>query len=202
MREKFIRIISKYVPEQSVEYCTELWDKNRFSLKITRSRSSKLGDYRFIQTENKHIITVNGNLNQFAFLLTFIHEIAHMYIQIQHGRGIMPHGQEWKSVFRNLMLPILHPDIFPDDVLRILAKHMKNPKASSQTDSRLVKILRQYDDEVPDGSFLEDLVEGEQFYFNKRYYKKLKTNRTRAICQDINSGRKYLIAKSVIVKKI
>ena len=202
MRNKFIRIISRYIPEQSVPYCTNLWDRNRFTLKITRNRTSKLGDYRFIQPENKHVVTVNGSLNRLAFLITLIHEIAHMFIQIHHGRNVKPHGREWKMAFRDLMLPLLNPGVFPDDILRILAKHMRNPKASSQSDPDLAKVLHTYDIVLPEGWYLEDLIAGEQFYFKKRHYKKLKTNRTRAICQDVNSGRKYLIAESVVVTKI
>ncbi len=202
MRDKFESIISKYVPEESVLYCAELWSQNKFSFKITRNRTTKLGDYRYEPSEHRHMITVNGSLNRFSFLITFIHEVAHMYIQDQHGRNVRPHGSEWKNVFRKLMLPVLHPGIFHDDVLRILAEHMRNPRASSQSDTDLVKVLRNYDDKNPDGWYLEDLVQGEQFLFNSRHFKKLETKRTRAVCLDVNSGRTYLITESAMVKKI
>jgi len=103
-----------------------------------------------------------------------------MHVQLQFGRNAKPHGKEWKRIFRELMLPLLNPDIFPDEILRALAKHMRNPKASSQSDSNLVKIMRGYDVKQFIGSYLEDVVEGEQFLFNKRQFKKLQKKRTRA----------------------
>jgi hypothetical protein len=202
MRDKFISIISKYIPEDSVKYCTKLWDQNKFSFKITRNRTTKLGDYRYDSSGSIHVISVNGSLNQFAFLITFIHEVAHMYVKDQFGRNVRPHGKEWKNSFRNLMFPILHPGIFPNDILRVLANHMRNPKASSQSDISLIKVLRRYDEMKPGGCYLGDLVEGEQFFFNKQHFKKLETKRTRAICIEVNSGRKYLITESALVKKI
>jgi len=202
MADRFENVISKYVPEGSVDYCTYLWRQNKFTFKVTRDRTTKLGDYRFNPSNRGHIISVNGGLNQFSFLLTLIHEMAHMHVQLQFGRNAKPHGKEWKRIFRELMLPLLNPDIFPDEILRALAKHMRNPKASSQSDSNLVKIMRGYDVKQFIGSYLEDVVEGEQFLFNKRQFKKLQKKRTRAVCLDLHSGRKYLIAESAEVSKI
>ncbi|MFC2124105.1 SprT-like domain-containing protein [Bacteroidota bacterium] len=202
MRDKFISTISKYIPEESVTYCTKLWNQSKFSFKVTRNRTTKLGDYRYDSAGSIHIISVNGSLNRFAFLITFVHEVAHMYVKDQYGRNVRPHGKEWKDIFRNLIFPLLHPGIFPDDILRVLANHMRNPKASSQSDINLNKVLHCYDKMKPDGWYLEDLVEGEQFFFNKRQFKKLESKRTRAICMEVNSGRKYLITESAMVKKI
>lgn len=71
-------ILEKYVPPASTDYCHQLLYRYGFRLKITRSRKTKLGDYRFLSVQKKHVITVNHDLNPFQFLITYIHEVAHL----------------------------------------------------------------------------------------------------------------------------
>ena len=43
------------------------------------------------------------------------------------------------------MLNFLNPDCFPEDILRVLSRHMINPKASTVSDLELFSVLKQYD---------------------------------------------------------
>ena len=97
MTEKFRELIRKYVPEKSVNYCVDTWVSNPFSFKVTRKRTSKIGDYRFNPKSGNHEITVNGNLNKYAFLMTFLHEVAHLIQQVKHQNNKPPHGRVWKT---------------------------------------------------------------------------------------------------------
>lgn len=203
MIQKFRELIQKYVPEDSANYCVRIWDEYPFSFKVTRQRTSKIGDYRYNKNSRNHEITVNGNLNRYAFLITFLHEVAHLKQYLAHGNNRPPHGMAWKKIFQDIMEPVLNSTIFPDNVLVQLKIHMKNPKASSQSDTKLSRVLRQYDaQENSKDLYLEDLNEGEVFDLNGRIYTKIKKRRTRSLCKDNVSGKKYLVSELAPVKKI
>lgn len=186
-------LLTQYIPKLALPYCTELWHHYNFTIRITKKRVSKLGDYRFDPVKDTHHISINTNLNSYNFLITFIHEVAHCVNVVRNGRKIAPHGEEWKSIFRELMLPLLNPDIFPDDILRPLANHMKNPKASSQSDQQLVMALRKYDGDLAE-KLLIDLNTGDSFKLNNRIFEKIKLRRSRVLCKDVKTGRNYLIS--------
>jgi hypothetical protein len=98
-------------------------------------------------------------------------------------------------------LPVLNPQVFPELLLKKLAHYLLSPKASSCSDPNLYALLKQYDH--PDDTCpLKTLQVGDQFFFNKASYQYLELKRTRVLCLQINSGRKYLIAQIASVKKI
>jgi predicted SprT family Zn-dependent metalloprotease len=203
MIQQFRELIGKYVPEKSVDYCVEKWDENPFSFKVTKQRTSKIGDYRYNKKTRNHEITVNGNLNPYAFLITFLHEVAHLKQYLDYGKNRPPHGLEWKKIFQDFMEPVLNNTVFPDNVLVQLKKHMKNPKASSQSDASLSKLLREYDQHDQDGHlYLEELSEGASFRLNGRVYTKIEKRRTRSLCRETMTGRKFLISEIAQVKKV
>ncbi len=191
-------IFSKYIPEYAVDYCFQLWKEFDFSLKISKKRNSKLGDYRYDPRTKTHAISVNHNLNPYSFLITYIHEVAHLITQIEQGRNVLPHGIQWKNNFRKLMIPILTEKIFPMDVLSPLALHMKNPKATSTTDPQLYIALKNHDESSSE-IMLHELAVGTKFLFNKKTYLKLEVRRTRSLCVQIDTDRKYLISETAPV---
>mgnify|MGYP000215176254 FL=1 len=120
-------ILEKYLPERAVASCLELVRETGVHLKIVNERVTRHGDYRRMP-DGRHQITVNATLNKYRFLLTLVHEIAHLLAFEKYGRGIKPHGKEWKYTFQHLMLPFIRPEIFPPKLLPLLAKHFRNPK--------------------------------------------------------------------------
>lgn len=201
-KKKLYQILQKHVPENAVHYCLDLWTSIPFHFKVTRKRSTKLGDYRFDHRNGSHTITVNVDLNKFSFLITYIHEVAHLLTTERHGRKSQPHGKEWKSSLKELMGPVLSDLIFPDDILIPLKKHLKNPKASTYADPVLVNALRNHDELETDLVPLSALEEGDIFEFNKRMYKKVSLRRTRVLCQQADTSRKYLISKMALVRNL
>lgn len=173
-------------------HCLDLWNDYPFEFKLSKSRSSKLGDYRYDPRSKSHTVTVNQDLNSYQFLITYIHEVAHRVVH-KPQRGQKPHGIEWKMCFQRLMLPVLRPEVFPEDILRVLARHMKNPKASSSADPKLMEVLAKYDRSIPTGPTLKELDLEKEFVFRKRTFRKLQEKRTRAVCLELNSQRRYLI---------
>ncbi len=191
-------MLRNYIPESAVSYCTSLWKKIPFSFKITRKRLSRQGDYRYDPKTGIHRLTINGDLNQYSFLITYIHEYAHLMIRESHARWVAPHGREWQEAFKKLMLPLLNDSVFPNGILRPLSRHMRKPKASSSADHKLVIALMEYDDNgdlVP----LDNLEEGQTFIFQKLLYEKISLRRTRVLCKQLANGKDYLIPKMVLV---
>ena len=183
-----------------MDYCRELSSRYAFRFILRKERQTKLGDFRR-DPQNNYTITVNRNLNQYQFLLTFIHEFAHLEVAVQHPRSAKAHGREWKQTFKQLMLPLLRPDIFPDALLRPLAKHMRNPKAAASSDPGLWRALQHYNSS--NGALtLADIAENEQFIFKQRIFIKQQKKRTRALCLDTGNGRQYLIPEIAEVKKV
>lgn len=190
--QKLQSILSERLPEKSLGYCLDLAKQYPFHFTVTRKRLSKLGDYRYSPRDQSHAVTVNGDLNPYQFLITYVHEVAHRVVHKPRSRQL-PHGDEWKGKFRELMLPLLNTDVFPDDVLRVLAKHMKNPKASTSADHKLVKVLAQYDESAAPVFTLDQVPMEAEFLLRKRKFKKLEIKRTRVLCLDMKNGRRYLI---------
>jgi len=191
-----VAIFEKYLPESAVTYCYQLWQQHTFDFRITKSRSSKFGDYRFYN--NRHKITVNGDLNRYAFLVTYLHEVAHLVTFARYKHKAQPHGREWKKAFRELAQPVLHAHIFPDDVLTALEKYLQNPKASSCADPVLFQALHQFDNQT-DKILLANLPEGELFSLNGRAFRKGITRRTRVLCEEVKSRKKYLVHTQALV---
>ena len=201
MREsQVLEILQTHLPEKAIEYCFALWKEKPFQLKITKSRQTKVGDFTSRKDALHPRITLNNDLNRFAFLLTYIHEVAHLHVFLIYKNRVDPHGEEWKSAFQQLLMPVLSYDVFPEEILLPLQRHMINPKASSYADSELTKALRQFD--AVSGITLSDLPEGSMFHLNGRYFTKGKLKRTRVLCKEAKSKRQYLVPADALVSNV
>jgi SprT protein len=201
-QEKVLQTLQQHVPDTALQYCLALWKSAPFDLKITRSRQSKVGDFTSSKSITKPRITLNKDLNPYLFLVTYIHEVAHLYVFLKHGHRVDPHGDEWKNAFKQLMEPMLHRHIFPDVIYLELTRHMENPKASSFADADLTRVLRSFDKDADQYLALSDIPEGSIFRFQKRYFKKGKLKRTRILCMEVKSKRNYLIPAEVLVTDV
>ena len=196
----FEKAILNKIPENSVSYCTSLFAGDPFHFKLSRDRKSKAGDYRFDKRTNKSTVTVNTGLNPYSFLITLIHEIAHHRNRNNGNRYSKPHGPEWKQEFRDLMMPVMNHLVFPEDILTLLQRHLKNPKASTSSDHRLTIALRKYNESNGDNELhLGEIEDGTLFDFNGRKFKRLHKRRTRVLCEDLKTKRKYLIPIQAVV---
>lgn len=194
-------VLDQYIPQGAIPYCLELWLHYPFHFKITRQRKTKQGDYRYNKVQRAHLITVNSNLNPYSFLITYIHEIAHLDAFQQYGYTIAPHGKEWKKAFQRLMMPLLQPDIFPENILKALARYMLNPKASTCSDQKLIMALQKYD--LKQGLMtLAEVQINRTFRFNQRIFLKEEVKRTRAWCREVKTGKCYTVAESALVEII
>lgn len=185
-------ILKKYLPEETVVLISEWIIEFDFKLKITKERKTRLGDYTSPRGDLNHTITINYNLNKYAFLITLVHEVAHLVTFNEHKNSVNPHGTEWKRNFQKLMQPFLTPDIFPLEVFAALRKYLQNPAASSCSDIHLLRTLKLHDEDNS-SIFLEHLPIHTVFLYNgSRVFKKGERIRKRYKCVEIKSGTVFL----------
>jgi hypothetical protein len=185
------KTLEKYIPQASVASVFQLITTHNIYLKIVNERLTRHGDYRKMPN-GQHQITVNSNLNTYRFLITLIHEIAHLIAFKKYGNLVKPHGNEWKHTFQQLMLPYIRPEIFPNQLLPYLAIHFKNPKASSDTDAKLSLALKHYD--APnDKNYIFEIPFGGDFrLYNGKIFKRGKKLVKRYECLEVATGKIYL----------
>lgn len=183
--------LQEHIPTNAKTAVLKLLEQDNLLVKIKTERKTRHGDYRCLPN-GKHQITINSNLNSYRFLITLIHEIAHFEAYKAYGKFIKPHGMEWKRTFQHLMLPFLNPEIFPNELLPLLANHFKNPKASSDTDVPLAFALKQFD-EPNNKTFVFEVPLGESFkLYNGKVFTMIGKRVKRYECQEKKTGRLYL----------
>jgi hypothetical protein len=197
-----INTLKKFLPPTTVEVCADLLIMHKAQLTITEHRRSKLGDYRPPQNGEWHKITVNGTLNPYSFLVTFIHEIAHLVTWEKYQRNVMPHGKEWKKEFQVLMSIFLKSNVFPISISEALKNYMENPFASSCRDERLVKALSEFDaNTMANVLFLSDIPQKSIFLLEDgRKFEKGELMRKFYRCKELSTNKIYRISALAKVK--
>lgn len=192
-------VLAKYLPSHAVDPVFDLIEAHGVHLKIVNERKTRHGDYRRL-SDGGHRITVNANLNKYRFLITLIHEIAHLLAFEHFGRSIAPHGREWKFTFQKIMLPFIRPEIFPSQLLPLIASHFRNPRASSDTDARLSVALKSFDPEN-DRNYVFEVPYGSIFrIYNGRIFRKGQRRVKRYECVEVETGKIYLFQPNAEVE--
>lgn len=188
--------LQNYLPNNCFDKVVYYLTTYKVKLTITKKRKTILGNYKIDSQKQQHEITVNGNLNKYAFLITLLHEIAHLLTFEQYKNRVAAHGKEWKQCFGNLLQFFLDHSIFPGDVLEALNKSAKNPAASSCADDDLVRILKKYDS--PSNAnlqMIEKMPLGAHFKLeNGEIFTKGEKLRKRYKCQNIKTKQYYLFS--------
>lgn len=184
----------KYIPHEFVQYVVNLLFSEKVQFKVTRSRKTKLGDYRPPYGQRtSHVITINHDLNPYAFLITTLHEFAHMNTYLKFGNKVKSHGLEWKAEFRSLLIPLLDSSTIPEDIKKALSKSIYNLKASSCTDAHLYRTLKQYNKNAESTVLLEEIAIEQHFILQDKRFERGFKRRSRYLCKDVSTGKMYLI---------
>jgi len=193
--------LKQYLPTEAIPYVIQLMREYPCKFVIAKPRKTKLGDYRKLP-DGKPQITVNGDLNIYSFLITTIHEFAHLIAFEEYGRRIKPHGSEWQKIYRQLMLPVIDLGIFPKKIENALVNSLINVKASSCSDTNLFRVLSEFDPVNIDEHILEELNHNQAFELNGKYFFKGNLRRSRFVCMEMHTQKVYLVHALARVKKV
>lgn len=200
-RAKYTSVLKKYVPLEYVDLVTDLLLKYRVVFKIVKPRKTKLGDFRAGIQGEKYQITVNGDLNKYSFLITTLHEFAHLITYDEYGRRAAPHGKEWKDNFSMLLVPMIRIGHLPKPIESALMNSLVNVKASSCTDVNLQRVLLTFDERNDNLTTLESLEKNSIFELNGRLFEKGVLRRTRFMCKEQHGKRYFLVNRLAMVKE-
>lgn len=196
--------LAAYLPEGSFEPVVAYLHQYKVHLTVTKQRKSVLGDYRHAGWGGNHRISINGNLNKYEFLITLLHELAHLLTYEQYRNKVDAHGKEWKYNYSQLLIVFVQHKIFPSDVEKALQKSIANPSATANGETALLLVLRNYDAIKKEGHFtVADLQEGDLFQTEKgKVFRRGAVRRKRIECLEIKTGLLYIFSPITLVKKI
>jgi len=197
-----MQALAAFLPDGCFEPVVDYLNHYKVHLTITKKRKSVLGDYRHASMHSHHAITVNGNLNKYEFLITLLHELAHLLTFEAYGNRVEAHGKEWKLFYSKLLLHFTEKNIFPPDISQALQKSIRNPSATANGETELLMVLRKYNTVTrTDILLLAQVPEGVIFKTeNGRLFKKGPKRRKRYECIEIHSGLKYAFSPICEVK--
>ena len=194
-QEVDMSLLQNYLPGGTYDPVLAYLRQFKVHLTVAKERKSILGDYRHRTHQNNHRISVNGNLNKYSFLITLLHELAHLLTFEQFGNKVMAHGREWKMIYSQLLDQFLKHHTFPADIEAELLSSLQNPAASSCAEDGLLRVLRKYDANGTQFQMVEEVAIHGLFRTNDgRVFQKGKRLRKRFQCKEISSGRLYLFS--------
>lgn len=195
--------LTEYLPEGSFDLVVHYIQEYKVHLTITRDRKTVLGNYTNKIYDKTHRISVNGTLNKYSFLITLLHELAHLLTFEKHGHSISPHGKEWKEEYGKILNEVMPFKVFPLEIENVLLHTLKNPAASSCADKHLMRVLRNYDKKKEGVVFIEELPTGSLFSIKDgRIFRKGERIRTRYRCTEVPGGKVWLFSAVYEVKHI
>lgn len=203
-KEAPIELLKNYLPPDTFEAVLHYLQHYQVHLTIARERKSILGNYRHRTAGIQHRISVNGNLNQFSFLIILLHELAHLLAFEKYGNRIAAHGREWKELFGQLLARFIQQNVFPDDIKAALTNSLHNPPASSCADADLLKVLKRYDAAKPVPLvFVENIPTGALFKSHDgKVFRKGEQLRKRFRCEEVSTGKVYLFSPVYEAKRV
>lgn len=189
--------LQQFLPPDTFPAVLEFLQQYKVHLTVAKERKSILGDYRHRTHSSNHRISVNGNLNPYSFLITLLHELAHLLTFEQHGHQVMAHGREWKTIYGKLLARFLAQQVFPADIREELMRSLHNPGASTCAEEGLLRVLRRYDapQKTADMKLVEELPAQALFRIaDGRVFQKGERLRKRYRCLEVKTGKVYLFS--------
>jgi SprT protein len=198
-----LQALGEYLPLNTFEPVAAYLQQYKVHLTVTRERKSILGDYRNAYSNRNHRISVNGNLNKYSFLITLLHELAHLLTFDKYGNRVQSHGKEWKAMFGVLLAQFVKSKVFPADIEKELIASLSNPAASSCAEDGLMRILRNYDPKAEGEMLVEEIPAHGLFKLKDgRVFKKGEKLRKRYRCEEVGTKKVYLFSPVYEVKLV
>lgn len=183
-----------FLPHGCAGPVSEWFGKNHVILRISRSRRSKLGDFRNRGIMVPPVISINHDLNPYSFLVTLLHEMAHADIFFSSKKRLQPHGSEWKNAYRRIALPYLTIENLDERFIQVFSQYLNNPAASSTANYSLATLLKSYD-QTRNATLITEIPENAHFSLpDGRIFIKGQKLRKRFRCECLNNKRIYLFS--------
>jgi SprT protein len=193
--------LSHFVPEAAAPLLADWIIRENVKIRVAKERKTRTGDYRPPQNGHGHRITVNMDLSPYEFLITLVHEFAHMRVTKRYytngffRKRVDPHGKEWKAEFRSLMEVFIKLSVFPGEILTALQNYLNDPAASSCSDLPLQRVLKRHNSSRSHLVHLEELPEGSSFQLpDGRIFIKQEKMRKNFRCVSVPGGRAYIVS--------
>ncbi len=71
---------------------------------------------------------------------------------------------------------------------------MQSPKASVDADTKLYKVLMNYNDNKERANLLEYIKDGEQFEYEGQIYQRIMRKKKKIECVQVKTGKKYIFS--------
>lgn len=202
-----IDVVRPYLPPDTEAHVAATLAELDLDVRIARPRRTKLGDHRPPAAGRRaHRISINADLNPYAFLTTLLHEVAHAAVWERHRsrrRRPRPHGPEWKHEFAAVLAPVVAAGVLPPDLAEAVSRSLANPAAATCSDRRLLLALARYDRRPRGLVRVEDLAEGTWFRIDGRHaFRAGRLVRTRRRCFAAGSGDEYRVHGLLLVEPL
>ena len=199
-----LNALNAYLPDGAFEPVVALINQYKVHLTVTKARKSVLGDYRHAFQGANHKISVNGNLNKYEFLITLLHELAHLLCYEQYRNRVDAHGKEWKNIYGHLLAQFIQQGLFPNDIKKVLSKTLLNPAATANGETKLLLVLRKYNEIKKVGvALVAHIAEGILFEsLNGKIFRRGKKRRIRIECVEVATGQVYSFSALTEVKLV
>lgn len=193
-----LQTLEQFIPEKAKTHLRKWVEKHSIHFIITRNRSSKLGDYRKLPN-GRHQITINGTLQPDLFFLVLTHELAHLKTREAFGIEVLPHGTEWKTIYRLMLIESL--EAYADELQPLIFKFSKSPKANFMASTDLVYYFHK-DKLKNEEVFLVDLVANCRFIYRNQKFEIIGRRKKNYLCKNLDNGKTYIFQPLASVQKI
>ncbi len=196
--------LKKYIPLGSFEKILGYFNRYPIQLKITKPRKTRLGTYTK-RPNGLHVITINNNLNKYSFLVTLLHELAHLIVREKYKYPVLSHGEEWKFEFREILKDFLSSNIFPEDIEKAIIQSLFHIKATQCSDVGLFKALSKYNEKDSGKVLMLEIPIGGYFQIdNGKILQHIKFFRTRSKCIEVPKRdiEYYSVPHTLMVKPV
>jgi SprT protein len=194
-KESPLTALNSFLPQGSFDEVANYLQQYKVHLTITKERQTILGNYRNKHSDKNHRISVNGNLNKYSFLITLLHELAHLLAHEKYGHRIQPHGKQWKEEYGKILKEFIPKKIFPEEIQTLLLISLNDPAATTCAEPNLQRVLKKYDTKKEGYFFVEELPEGSLFKVHSGgIFKKGERIRKRFKCVEVATKKLYLFS--------
>lgn len=201
-RDDWFMGLAPFLPAGSLEVIGEWLRVDNLSIKLTSGRGQRLGAYKR-EASGMQTILLNRNQDPYSFLITLVHEIAHMQARKLYGRHVQPHGLEWKQTYSRLIIKAAAIPSLPADICAMMAEIARSPESRHYGKISVSKVLLKYSTKAEPGELLCDIPPGTRFRMpDGKVYIKGEKIRTRYRCKLDGASSVWLISGAVPVLRV